>query len=374
MMKNKKLQIKGVRVRTKISSRSIFKIPNIFRIFVNGLCAVIFAPTLSVLFFTLLVCVISTGCKEDNYKFDFDHQKHVKFTAKCLDCHGSDFEYVVKSGHEQCRKCHEFNDEILSNDCLLCHNTLDKQTGAGIQKTNYSLVEIDHESHAQKGVSCSKCHGRVENQNRLTEINFILMEGCVNCHFPGIYQIKDIDCGICHFNMSHTIPTKDHEAMQWITTHGNQSITDPNMCARCHNETDCTTCHSSTMPKFHTVSFRTRGHGANASVRPDQCAVCHKQDFCLFCHLSSQPVYHTVSFKTSKPYTHCGMCHIPVSAGNRCIVCHKKARHDMARSEAPPPPDFVDKTLPCFYCHPVNIVPVPHLYNTIPDVECIYCH
>jgi hypothetical protein len=68
------------------------------------------------------------------------------------------------------------------------------------------------------------------------------------------------------------------------------------------------------------------------------------------------------------------MCHFPLEEGNRCRACHFVLKHTRAIAAAPPPPPFVDRSFPCFTCHPVGQVPVKHLYNTVPDTQCTRCH
>ena len=165
-----------------------------------------------------------------------------------------------------------------------------------------------------------------------------------------------------------------HKGNAWQMVHGKQMQTEPELCSRCHRQLDCDQCHRVVPPKNHSNIFRKRGHGVHAVSALTRCQTCHLQDFCLNCHLTVEPIYHTTSFKTKRPYTHCGMCHLPLEEGNRCRACHREVNHFQARADAPSPPDFVDRSLPCLPCHPVELVPITHLYNTIPDTQCIACH
>lgn len=314
------------------------------------------------------------GCNEDEFRFVFDHKTHTRHTPVCLDCHNDDFEFVAKAGHPQCIQCHEITGDQPSEKCLLCHKTLEKQAVAQIEKPDYSGVEVGHETHYEAGVDCSACHGTVDTTEKLSGIRFIPMEGCVACHFPQTKDQRAIDCAFCHHEMDSRVEPATHEDAGWTQRHGNRSVTRPEYCSRCHLESGCRACHQSTMPRFHTIAFRKRGHGTWVSNTPEQCEVCHRQDFCVSCHVTTEPVTHTPVFKSSRPYTHCGMCHLPMSQANRCIVCHKSAPHNEARADAPPPPPYIPLDWPCFFCHPVDRVPVTHLYNTIPDTECTFCH
>ena len=322
--------------------------------------------------FVILFAV--NGCKENEYEFFFSHKSHDSQKIQCVNCHSSGFDQISRAGHEQCKKCHAIIENTPSKDCLKCHKTIENQTISSINHADYSTVEMEHETHMEKGVICDKCHGSVQKEKELSDIQFISMEGCVKCHFPKQSYEMDPPCMYCHYDMDKKVLPDFHESGNWIPIHGGRSRTQQYLCDRCHMNDTCALCHRSTMPEFHTSVFIKRGHGIHASNTPEKCNICHKQDFCISCHQNTKPIYHTPSFRTSKPYTHCGICHLPIQSGNRCIVCHKSAAHNQARAYAPPPPPFVDKSLPCFFCHPVDLAPIRHLYNTIPDLECIFCH
>ncbi len=304
----------------------------------------------------------------------FDHSRHALHTPDCNECHLDEDGEVVKSGHLQCRKCHSIKTDTPSEKCLLCHNSQTQPRGAALDRPVYTDVDMDHGIHAKGGVGCKVCHGDVAAADRLSAVDFISMEACVKCHFPRGYPTFDVDCGFCHAETGKHVPPSSHEKNGWTEAHGTESRKSEDLCRRCHLEKTCAQCHRTTPPAYHTIVFKKRGHGIRAAGFPDKCEVCHSRDFCKFCHLSTQPTYHTAAFKSSRPYTHCGMCHLPLDAGNRCGACHEDAPHDMARAMAVPPPPFVDTSLPCLPCHPVGLVPIRHLYNTIPSTECTFCH
>jgi hypothetical protein len=226
-----------------------------------------------------------------------------------------------------------------------------------------------HQLHAAQKIDCQACHGPVQAKDK---VEFPRMEACVACHFPQAGARPEGKCGYCHQGLSPQTRPASH-AKSWTQGHGHQSLTEPFLCERCHRENSCEQCHRVSPPQDHTNVFKQRGHGMLAMGNPQRCDTCHQQDFCQSCHLNSQPKYHTATFKTSRPYTHCGMCHIPIDEGNRCRACHRRdVPHNRAKALATPAPPFA--VSPCFPCHPVNLVPVRHLYNAVPDTECLGCH
>jgi len=321
---------------------------------------------------------ILRGQFRDESGLIYSHESHNKRVPECVSCHMIDNGKIMRATHKACVQCHIINEaEPGSEKCLLCHFRKDgrivptRPSG----RPNYGDAPPPHDIHAEAKISCRECHGEVTKSSRLSDIDFMRMEGCVGCHYKG-KTLEDIEqCQLCHKLMSRSGKPSTHASSVWNgILHGKSSQIEPFMCSRCHSKSDCEQCHKVVSPKDHTSVFKLRGHGMLAVSNPNRCDTCHKQDFCIRCHSTVQPKNHTTVFKTSRPYTHCGMCHFPLEEGNRCRTCHFVLKHTQAIATARPLPIFVNRSLPCFPCHPVNLVPVKHLYNTIPDIQCSQCH
>ncbi|MBI5592323.1 MAG: cytochrome c3 family protein [Deltaproteobacteria bacterium] len=328
------------------------------------------------------------GCMEllrgqfgDESGLIFSHKRHGDRVPECVSCHKIDKEEITRASHPACVQCHVIDEaDPGSEKCLLCHFRKDGQIvpSRPDRRPNYAVAPPQHGIHAEEKIGCRECHGEVTKARRLSAIDFIRMEGCVGCHYKG-KTVADIEqCLLCHGQMTRSKKPSTHASPAWNgTLHGRSSQIEPFICSRCHNQNYCDQCHRVAPPKDHTSVFKLRGHGMHAVSNPNRCDTCHKQDFCIRCHTTTPPKYHTTVFKSSRPFLHCGMCHFPLEEGNRCRACHFELKHTLAIATAPPPPSFVDRSQTCFIngtCHPVNQVPIKHLYNTVLGTECIRCH
>ncbi len=341
-------------------------------------------PAFTLIVVAILLLPLMNGCIKmlrglagDDSGLVYSHESHMKYTPECTTCHKLNGEEISRAGHKECVSCHAMDESRNDEKCLLCH------TGTAgridpvkrIARSDYSIAHPEHAAHAEKKIDCRECHGDVTRAGRLSSIDFIRMEGCIDCHYPGkaAGDLKS-ECSFCHIRMDKDRKPRTHVGGGWTVMHGNRSRVEPFLCWRCHEQHYCDQCHGAAPPGDHTSVFKLRGHGLIAVSNPNRCRTCHTQDFCIGCHTSVQPKYHTRTFKTARPYTHCGMCHIPLDEGNRCRACHFVLKHDRARAEAPPAPPFVNRSQPCLQCHPVALVPIKHLYNTVPDTQCTQCH
>lgn len=327
-----------------------------------------------VLFICLPLLAVMAGCSPTDRGMDFSHKRHAPHAGGCETCHELDFGEFVPVSHDTCRPCHRIIETAPGEQCRTCHATLPPEPLAREARPAYKTILFDHEIHRDNKIGCEKCHGRVAAQRTRHFIRFMAMAGCINCHFPGTGTPRGLDCRFCHPALNPDSPPASHSTGQWQTLHGPLEGRTSPTCRRCHADRDCLLCHKSTQPRDHNPVFKKRAHGARAAISPDRCSTCHMETFCIACHTTTPPDYHTAVFRDIRPYTHCGVCHFPPESGNRCNACHKQVRHLRAKADATPVPPFVDKSQPCFFCHPVAIRPVQHLYNTVPDTECTICH
>jgi Cytochrome c7 and related cytochrome c len=85
-----------------------------------------------------------------------------------------------------------------ANVCMNCHNILEKQTVA-IEKLKESVqlerpirwvkihnlpdfVYFNHSQHVLSGVACQRCHGPVEQMERVSQVSPLTMGWCLQCH------------------------------------------------------------------------------------------------------------------------------------------------------------------------------------------------
>lgn len=82
--------------------------------------------------------------------------------------------------------------------CMNCHSMLEKQT-VEIEKIKEAVqlkrpiawvkvhnlpdfVYFNHSQHVQSGVACQKCHGPVEQMDRIEQVSPLTMGWCLTCH------------------------------------------------------------------------------------------------------------------------------------------------------------------------------------------------
>lgn len=96
--------------------------------------------------------------------------------------------------------------------CMFCHRVLDKEK-PGVselvaaweadQPLNWlrvnrlpDHVHFDHQAHSLAGITCSTCHGRVEDMATVRKTRSLKMGDCLSCHRA---NNAPTDCAICHY-------------------------------------------------------------------------------------------------------------------------------------------------------------------------------
>jgi hypothetical protein len=85
-----------------------------------------------------------------------------------------------------------------NNVCMNCHSMLEKQTveiekiqEAAQEKRAVSWVKVhnlpdfvyfNHSQHVQSGVECQRCHGPIEQMDRVRQFSPLTMGWCLTCH------------------------------------------------------------------------------------------------------------------------------------------------------------------------------------------------
>ncbi len=151
----------------------------------------------------------------------FSHKVHVGDNkVPCLYCH-----YAARTSRHA-----GIPPESL---CMNCHSMLEKQT-VEIEKLLEAAQErrpvrwikvhnlpdfvyFNHSQHVLSGVACQRCHGRVEQMDRVEQVAPLTMGWCLECHrqragvpVAGLDRaLKNVahtpkpvagqDCAICHY-------------------------------------------------------------------------------------------------------------------------------------------------------------------------------
>jgi NAD-dependent SIR2 family protein deacetylase len=116
----------------------------------------------------------------------FSHKHHVsELKIDCRYCHAT----VEKAAHagfpatETCMSCHS---QVWTNSPLLEVVRTSYQTGEPVVWNRiYDLpdfVYFNHSIHVAKGIGCSSCHGRIDQQQLAAKAQPLYMGWCLGCH------------------------------------------------------------------------------------------------------------------------------------------------------------------------------------------------
>jgi hypothetical protein len=211
------------------------------------------------------------------------------------------------------------------------------------------------------------------------------MPQCFGCHHHE-KQFAMRDCDGCHVDLPAERVRPDthvvHEG-DFIREHGVRAASARDLCATCHSERSCSSCHGVTVPGLparlafdeprlgglHRAGFRSR-HREEARAQPGLCTTCHSENSCRDCHAREN-----VAARGSGPSPHprtwltrargggdhgaqaridpgsCAACH--GGAGEQlCVGCHKVG----GPGGSPHGPGFSSiknktRDVPCRLCH-----------------------
>lgn len=250
----------------------------------------------------LAACAGVLGIRPREPGHAFEHRAHSLRGVDCKTCH----EDVAKAGDvgplhlpndAKCRECHTKPHDERS--CQSCHGRASTRDSAGLAREH---LRFAHESHvpALKG-QCVPCHAAAgaTAQESLRPP----MAQCFSCHAHE-NQWKSRDCDGCHVDLpkeasrprSHVV----HEG-DFVREHGVRAASSRDLCATCHEERFCASCHGVSVPTLpwrmaferpgltgltglHRAGFRLR-HADEARQNPGLCTSCHAEErFCADCH------------------------------------------------------------------------------------------
>jgi hypothetical protein len=251
-----------------------------------------------------------------------------------------------------CRGCHAAPHD--ARPCGGCH-------GEPALRADVALVRKDlrfeHRSH-MKGVEgdCVRCHADIARSDVGAPVP--KMATCFGCH-QHADQWTLRDCDGCHVDLAaeQTLPESHlvHDG-DWLREHGTRAASARDLCASCHTERQCASCHGvgtvPTLPaklafddarldSLHRAGFMSR-HAQESRANPGLCSTCHSDTSCLSCHVASGVAPGTTGGRSPHPRgwittglgggdhgrqarvdpASCASCH--GGAGEQlCVSCHK---------------------------------------------------
>jgi predicted CXXCH cytochrome family protein len=255
-----------------------------------------------VLALALAACAGILGLRHDDPSRPFPHNAHANKGVNCVVCHAGvelagDTGPLHLPGEAICRSCHaKPHDE---RPCLGCHGTAYIRDAAQLAREQ---LRFDHAQHAPVvHGDCVRCHSAAGEAR--AEALLPKMATCFGCHKHND-QWKTRDCDGCHVDLSSedTPPTSHliHDG-DWIREHGVRAGSERDLCASCHTERSCASCHGvGTVPTLparlsfddvplaglHRAGFRAR-HADEARADPGLCTTCHSENSCVDCHTAS---------------------------------------------------------------------------------------
>ena len=263
-----------------------------------------------------------------------------------------------------------------ADTCVECH-----------RETNASPVSpahvVDHDVHAQRGLSCADCHGGDPTSTDPT----VAMDPAKG--FVGRPARADIPrfCARCHADPTYmrrynpNLPTDQY--LKYLTSqHGKRnSVGDPDVAV-------CTSCHGA-------HGIRSRQDPLSpvyATNIPGTCAECHSDASIMDRHglpvtqhwEYSQSVHgQALLFRGDRAAPHCASCHGSheasrpgtIAIGNVCAQCHSLTRDLFAKSPHKAAHEALG--LPeCEVCHGNHLIrrPTDAMLGTGPEALCVSCH
>ncbi|MDB4946948.1 MAG: Cytochrome c family protein [Labilithrix sp.] len=246
----------------------------------------------------LAACAGILGIRPKTGPALFEHRSHVLNGVSCLDCHSG----IMAAGEEgplhlptdaTCRKCHQKpHDE---HSCTGCHGTPHERASAENARVTLRFEHRKHMSAANG--QCIRCHVKIGDPSPDTLL--APMATCFGCH-QHEDQFAMRTCDGCHVDLpgerikpdSHIV----HEG-DFIREHGVRAASSRDLCATCHAERFCSSCHGVTTPGLparlafddprlsglHRAGFKSR-HALESRAQPGLCTTCHSEASCSECH------------------------------------------------------------------------------------------
>lgn len=157
-----------------------------------------------------------------------------------------------------CRFCHNgvekswFANLPGASTCMNCHNVVLKDDprlqivrDSAANNTPIPWVQVhkvpdyvyfNHSVHVDRGISCVKCHGRVDQMTEVREVKSMSMSFCLDCHRDPAAQIRPVEKVT---NLGWTWSTNGVEAANLQTVEGKKLVEH----LRVESLQSCSACH-----------------------------------------------------------------------------------------------------------------------------------
>jgi hypothetical protein len=163
----------------------------------------------------------------------FSHEVHSgRLGLDCRHCHaGSEREaFAGMPSTEVCMNCHA---RVWTGLSSLEPVRSSLKTGVPLAWVRvHNLPDhayFHHGVHAQKGIGCSDCHGRVDRMHRVRQVESLYMEWCLECHRRPERYVRPRDAV---FDTAWRRPADQLERGRALAAEH-----------RVERKTDCSTCH-----------------------------------------------------------------------------------------------------------------------------------
>ncbi len=289
---------------------------------------------------------------EQRIALRMDHSIPAHRALPCVRCHaGADrSEHAANlliPAEASCLPCHA--DRITreapqADRCGFCHVGYGQGAPGLVPASLFPAprLHFSHAAHVRRGMRCLDCHRGIDQTTLGTRAQLPTMRQCFQCH-AGAAASAPTECTTCHLalpdgRMRSTFPEGSmnpprwlhgmHHDRDWIVRHRWVGADNGPLCATCHTERDCTSCHDGRVrpPRVHPNDWLTL-HPVMARRNTPRCTGCHTlQTFCSECHarLGLSPI--------SAPLVHTrGRFHPPANVWVRGPVLHaREARRSMS--------------------------------------------
>jgi hypothetical protein len=147
----------------------------------------------------------------------FSHKHHVdQLKIDCRYCH-STVERAATAGFPSTDTCMSCHSQIWTNSPLLQPVRDSYRNGESVVWNRIydvpDFVYFNHSIHVAKGIGCSSCHGRIDQQHLVAKAQPMWMNWCLNCHRNPEDNVRPKDEV---FNMAYeptSLPLEAREAL-----------------------------------------------------------------------------------------------------------------------------------------------------------------
>lgn len=227
----------------------------------------------------------------------FEHHAHLEKGINCRDCHAG-IETAGDNGPlhlpetRDCVRCHQKPHDERA--CSGCHGESHTRQSATMARESLKFTHAAHLPRLRG--QCMRCH---EGVTQDAESVRPAMPVCLGCH-EHKEQFATRNCDACHVDLpgEHVLPDSHmaHEG-NFLRAHGAQALASRDLCASCHAERFCASCHGVTAavlperlqfedpmkPGVHRAGFFAR-HANEARTQAGLCTTCHSPSSCEDCH------------------------------------------------------------------------------------------